>query len=394
MKRVERAESEAAAVRIASHAVRTPLVKLNWTRPDAPQLEIYLKLESLQPISSFKVRGAVNTILSRIERAAAAGNPIDASKMHVVTASAGNMGQGVAYAAVSVGCPKCTVIVPDSAPATKLDAIRRWNDASANTEVVIIEVPYDRWWEIIMNGDVSPELGEDNTVTFIHPVIDQDNMTGHSTIGLEIEEDLPDAEAVYVAWGGGGCCSGIASVLAPNAKIFSCEPETAAPICASLAAGEMTKPNFTPSFVDGCGGKSVLPPMWPLAQQLLTGAASVPLDQIEIAIATMLRRNRIVAEGAGACSVAAAMFGEEAKTLDKVVCVVCGGCLDSSTLIDIINRHGDEAATELASGSNLDTTKQGRDPTKCAKSENLSTLVIGGLLASAAAFLLTRQLRK
>merc|ERR1712166_1224047 len=195
MRRVERAESEAAAVRIASHAVRTPLVKLNWTRPDAPQLEIYLKLESLQPISSFKVRGAVNTILSRIERAAAAGNPIDASKMHVVTASAGNMGQGVAYAAVSVGCPKCTVIVPDSAPATKLDAIRRWNDASPNTEVVIIEVPYDRWWGIIMNGDVSPELGEDNTLTFIHPVIDQDNMIGHSTIGLEIEKDLPDDEA-------------------------------------------------------------------------------------------------------------------------------------------------------------------------------------------------------
>eukprot|EP00441_Pelagodinium_beii_P043755 CAMPEP_0197638572 /NCGR_PEP_ID=MMETSP1338-20131121/13461_1 /TAXON_ID=43686 ORGANISM="Pelagodinium beii, Strain RCC1491" /NCGR_SAMPLE_ID=MMETSP1338 /ASSEMBLY_ACC=CAM_ASM_000754 /LENGTH=697 /DNA_ID=CAMNT_0043211171 /DNA_START=52 /DNA_END=2145 /DNA_ORIENTATION=+ len=340
MRRVSRAESIAAAKRIAGKVTRTPLVKLNWTRPDAPDLEIYLKLENLQPVSSFKVRGAVNVIQARL----AAGKSSDVQNMHVVTCSAGNMGQGVAYAAVSVGCKKCTIIVPDSAPQAKLSAMERWN--SPKTEVCIIKVPYERWWNIVLTSDVTKEMGSEPT-TFIHPVVDQDNMTGHSTMGLEIEQDLPEVEACYVAWGGGGCCSGIASILCESgAKMFSCEPETANPIAVSWPKKEITAPDYRPSFVDGCGGKTVLPAMWPLAQELLTGAETVGLTEIEIAIATLLRRNRTVAEGAGACAVAAAMFGEGAKKFKKVVCVVCGGCLDSSKLVEFLGKHGEEAATE------------------------------------------------
>eukprot|EP00931_Biecheleriopsis_adriatica_P089129 TRINITY_DN63306_c0_g1_i1.p1 TRINITY_DN63306_c0_g1~~TRINITY_DN63306_c0_g1_i1.p1 ORF type:complete len:746 (-),score=145.52 TRINITY_DN63306_c0_g1_i1:82-2004(-) len=276
--------------------------------------------------------------------------------MHIVTASAGNMGQGVAYAAVSVGCKKCTIIVPDSAPATKLLAMERWN-SPGKTEVSIIKVPYERWWEIILTSDVTAEMGGEST-TFIHPVVDQDNMTGHSTIALEVEEDLPDVEACYVAWGGGGCCSGIGSILNEKGiKMFSTEPETANPIAVSLPKKQITAPQYRPSFVDGCGGKSVLPAMWPLAQELLTGAETVGLTEIEIAIATLLRRNRIMAEGAGACSVAAAMFGEGAKQFKKVVCVVCGGCLDSSKLVDFLGKHGEEAATERISRKMSGTTE-------------------------------------
>jgi len=327
IKRVTTAESSKAAKVIHSHATRTPLVKLNWTRPAVPGLEIYLKLENLQPIGSFKVRGAMNAIGNMDRDSLMSGG--------IVTASAGNMGQAVAYAAQVLGLD-CTVVVPDSAPQTKLDAMER-------RKAKVIKVPYDRWWEIICSGDASPDTGSPaGKNNFIHPVCDQRVVAGNSTIGLEILEDLPEVDAVFVPWGGGGLCCGVGSILQDvnHCDIYSCEPETAAPMSRSLEAKKMVNlgNDYQPSFVDGCGGKSLLPPMWPLAQELLTGAVAVPLLDIEEAIVVLLERNRVVGEGAGACPVAAAMFGREVveRGYKKVVCVVSGGCLNNAKLIEIL----------------------------------------------------------
>ena len=305
-------EIEAAAERIRGLAIRTPLMRLET---DAP-VEIWLKLENLQPIGSFKIRGAASAIgkLSKGELA-----------QGVVTASAGNMAQGVARCARELGI-RCDVVVPDSAPETKLDAISRLGAR-------IHRVPFDRWWRAIIERGY-PELGG----RFIHPVADPDVVAGNATVGLEIADEMPGVGTVVVPFGGGGLSCGIAAALrerTPQARVFAAEIETAAPFAASLAIGRATEIEHQSSFVDGIGGKSVMPEMWPMARELLAGSLVVTLDQVADAIRQLVERAKTVAEGAGAASVAAALSGRAGD--GKVVCVVSGGNLDADRLRTILD---------------------------------------------------------
>ena len=298
--------------RIATTVVRTPLIRLNVD--DAPA-EIYLKLENLQPIGSFKLRGAANAIATAPRDQLAAG---------VVTASAGNMAQGVAWSARRRDLP-CTVVVPDHAPRTKLEAIERLG-------ATIIEVPFDDWWQAIVTHHYPGQRG-----LFIHPVSDPAVMAGNGTIGLELLEDLPEADAVIIPFGGGGLSCGIASALRalkPDMRIYAAEVETAAPLAAALEAGSPQAIPYTASFVDGIGSSAVLPEMWPLVRRLLDGSLVVSLEEVAAAIRVLLERNRVLAEGAGATPVAAALAGKAGA--GKVVCIVSGGNIDSAELISIL----------------------------------------------------------
>jgi threonine dehydratase len=278
--------------------------------------EIWLKLENLQPIGSFKIRGAVNAIRQASHAATANG---------VVTASAGNMAQGVAWAARELGVPS-TIIAPESAPQTKLDAIARLGGT-------VVKVPYERWWEIMVTSQLDEAEG-----FFVHPVQDERVMAGNGTIGLELAEELPDADAVLVPWGGGGLFSGIASALAalrPDARVYAVQPETGAAVTAALAAGEPREAaGFAPSFVDGAGAKVVLPAMWERARPLLAGAYTVTLDETAAAVRLLAERTRVIAEGAGALAVAAALSGQIPGR--KLVCIVSGGNIDASRLAAIL----------------------------------------------------------
>ena len=301
----------AARDRIAPVVTRTPLIRLNIDGP----AEIYLKLESLQPIGSFKIRGATNAIRLLSPEALARG---------VYTASAGNMAQGVAWGARISGVP-CTVIMPDSAPRTKLDAVARLG-------AEIVKLSYDEWWQTLADHGRSGMGG-----TFIHPVADRAVMAGNGTIGLEIVEDLPNVDAVLVPFGGGGLVTGIATAiraLAPKASVFGCEVETATPLSAALAAKRPVVVERTPSFVDGIGGRGVLDEMWPLVSSRIDGALVSSLAETKSAIRLLVERARVVAEGAGAASVAPALAGRAGR--GKVVCVVSGGNIDRAALAEIL----------------------------------------------------------
>jgi threonine dehydratase len=304
-------EIRAAQARLRGTAVRTPLVRLNMDS-DA---EIYLKLENLQPIGSFKIRGAGNAIAQASPEQLAQG---------VYTASAGNMAQGVGWQARQLGIP-FSVVVPDHAPQTKLAAIERLGGR-------IIKVPWDEWWQVIVTHRFQGLEG-----LFIHPVSNPHVIAGNGTIGLEIVEDLPDVETVLVAFGGGGLSCGIGTAvhaLQPQAKIYAVEPETAAPVAAAFAAGEVQQVEYRPSFVDAAGSNSVLPEMWPLVQKTLAGSIVVTLAETKAAIRHLVERNRVVAEGAGALPVAAALSGKAGT--GKIVCVVSGGNLDTAVLVKIL----------------------------------------------------------
>jgi threonine dehydratase len=297
--------------RIAGKVVRTPLLRLDSDSPAT----IYLKLENLQPIGSFKLRGALNAITQL---------PAAELQTGVVTASAGNMGQGVAWAARELGIP-CAVVVPESAAETKLAAIERLGGR-------VVKVPYERWWQAIVESSFDELDG-----VFVHPVYEEQVMAGNGTIGLEILEDLPEADAVLVPFGGGGLSIGIASAvkaLRPHTQVYAVEPETGAPLTASLAAGEPQKIDYKPSFVDGSGSPAVLPRMWELAREALDGAVAVPIDETAAAVRLLVGRARVVAEGAGALSLAAALAGHGGT--GNVVCVVSGGNIDASKLATIL----------------------------------------------------------
>ena len=312
-------EIESAQERIRGSAIRTPLVRLNESNFNG---EIYLKLENLQPIGSFKLRGAGNAIGKLL---AADGSVPDNSPLRkgVFTASAGNMAQGVAWQARRLGLP-CTVLVPDNAPETKLAAIKR---IGAN----IVKISYDAWWQVMLTHTHPLISGH-----FVHPVSDPAVIAGNGTIGLELLEDLPDLDAVVIPYGGGGLTSGIASaVLArkPETKIYTVEVEGAAPLAASLAAGEPCEVDYQPSFADGIGSKSVLPDMWPLVSKLVDTALVVSLEETAAALRLLAERNRIIAEGAGAAPVAAALAGKAG--IGKMACIVSGGNIDFSKLAKI-----------------------------------------------------------
>jgi threonine dehydratase len=302
----------AAAVRLRGVAVRTPLVRLELSG-DGP--EIWLKLENLQPIGSFKIRGAGNALGVAAPDTLARG---------VYTASAGNMAQGVAWCARRLGV-RCQVIVPEHAPRTKREAIERLGGEA-------IPVSFEMWWQTMMAHSYPGLHG-----LFVHPVADPAVIAGNGTIGLEILEDLPDVDAVLVPFGGGGLSSGIACAtreLAPRVKVFACEVETAAPFSASLAAGEATTVDRVPSFIDGIGGKGVLEEMWPLVSSVLAGSLVVSVAQIAQAVRTLAERARIVAEGAGAAPLAALLAHR--PDARRVVCVVSGGNIDTGTLATIL----------------------------------------------------------
>ena len=300
---------------VAAAAIRTPLVRLNvW---DAPA-EIHLKLENLQPIGSFKIRGAANamSLMSRAELARG-----------VLVASAGNMAQGAAWNARRLGIP-CTVIAPDYAPDAKVRAIERLGGR-------VIKVPFDRWWQTFTDRSY-PDID----ATFIHSFDDDRVMAGNGTIGLELLEDLSDVDTVLIPWGGGGLAGGIATALRalkPSIRIFAVEADTGAPLSASLTAGAAQVVDYRPSFVDGIGSKTVFPNMLAMAQELLDGSLTASLEETSAALRLMAERNRVIAEGAGAVALAVALSGKAGR--GRIACIVSGGNIDLAKLAKILGEH-------------------------------------------------------
>jgi threonine dehydratase len=297
-------EIRRARERLGDDVLRTPLVRFDE--------RIWLKLENLQPIGSFKLRGALSAVRAAAPSELAAG---------VVTASAGNMAQGVAWAAREAGV-RATIIAPDAAPRAKLDAVERLGGN-------IISVPHEVWWQTMVDRRYEGVDG-----LFVHPVEDEAVMAGNGTIGLELCEDLAEFDEVIIPWGGGGLTTGIASAvraLRPGVRVVTAEPETAAPLAASLRAGEPTGIEFTPSFVDGAGGRALLPTMWEHARGLVDDAVAVPLDDVAEAIRLLASRARVVAEGAGALALAAARRRE-----GRIVSIVSGGNIDAAVLARVL----------------------------------------------------------
>jgi len=307
---------QAARRAVAGSAIRTPLVRLNVR--DLPA-EIYLKLENLQSIGSFKIRGAANAMSHMTPEMLAGG---------VLTASAGNMAQGVAWCARDLGI-SCTVIAPESAPETKVRAIQRLGGR-------VIKAPFDVWWNAFEQRAIPGVAG-----TFIHAFDDLNVMAGNGTIALEILEDLPDVDAVVIPWGGGGLACGIAAAmraLRPQCKIFAAEVAAGAPLAASLSAGAPQQIDYQASFVDGIGAKTVFPQMFARAQELIDGSLVAELEAVASALRLLAEHNRVIAEGAGACSVACAVAGPAGP--GKVVCIVSGGNIDSAKLCAILSEPG------------------------------------------------------
>jgi threonine dehydratase len=310
-------EIERARVRIAGTVARTPLVRLYLD--DAPA-EIWLKLESLQPIGSFKLRGAANAILSAPRAELANG---------VVTTSTGNMAQGVAFMARELGVP-ATIVVPDNASPAKLAAVERMGGR-------IVRVPWEAWWAAVESGSPK-EAAEDIEGFFVHPVRDEPVMAGNGTIGLELGEQLEGIDAVLIPWGGGGLTTGIASALravSPDTRIVVCEPETGAPVKAAIDGDGMPAPvPFTQSFIDGAGSGALLPEMWERARPLVSEAFAISLEATAAAVRLLLERAHVVAEGAAALPVAAALAGAAGD--GRIVCIVSGGNIDPARLTEIL----------------------------------------------------------
>ena len=305
---------EAARGRIAGSVIRTPLLRLNT---GVPKPEIYVKLENLQPTNSFKIRGAANAVAMLTPEQRAAG---------VWTISAGNAGQGVAFAARQAGVP-CTVVTIDTAPDTKLE---RMGALGAR----IVKASFDAAWEAMEKREFSGVRG-----TFVHPFDDDDFIAGNATIGLEIMEDLPNVAVVLTAIGGGGLISGVASGVKARAKhvrVLGAEPETAAPGAMSFAN---KKPcwfgRWQATFVDGAGGKSIFPRMWDRMKDIVDGSIVVTLDETRRAMRTLADRARVIAEGAGALPVAAALTGKAGT--GPIVAVVSGGNIDLAKFSELIN---------------------------------------------------------
>jgi threonine dehydratase len=305
-------EIKAAQERISTDVVRTPLVRLNVD--DAPA-EIYLKLENLQPVRTFKIRAASNAMRSMDKKLLENG---------VWTVSAGNWAQGLAWAARKLGV-KCTIVLPTHVPETKLEKILHLGAG-------VVKVPADKFFEIFVTRTHEGVEG-----TFVHAFSDPAVIAGNGTIGLEILEDLPDVDTVLVAWGGGGLACGIASAIRaikPDVKVYACEIETGAPLIASLESGKAaTDADYVHSFVDGISAPWVLPEMFDLAKTLIDGTLVVSLKQTVEAIRLLAVQNSVVAEGAGAVSVAAALSGRAGT--GKIVCIVSGGNIDLDKLVKI-----------------------------------------------------------
>jgi threonine dehydratase len=304
---------EAARERIAGTVLRTPLVKLDLG-PDGP--DIRLKLENLQPTNAYKIRGAANAVAMLSDEDRARG---------VWTISAGNAGQGVAYAARAAGIP-CSVVAIETAPQTKLDRMRALG-------ATIVPVSYEEAWKAA-EAHAFEGLGG----TFVHPFDNHDFIAGHGTMGLEILEDAPNVRTVMAAIGGGGLITGVGSAikaLKPDVRVLGAEPETAAPYALSLRNGEPSKfTDWQASFVDGAGGQSVTARMWERMQPVVDGSITVSLEQVREAIRLMADKARVVSEGAGALALAAALTGEAGD--GPIVCVVSGGNIDLAKFTSLV----------------------------------------------------------
>jgi len=310
---IELAEVRDARTRIAKTILRTPLIRLELG-PDFP--DIRLKLENLQPINAYKLRGAANSVamLSESER-----------KRGVWTISAGNAGQGVAYAARQAGVP-CTVVVIETAPESKIERMRALG-------AKLIPVPYDLAWKALEERSYPRAEG-----TFVHPFDDHNFIAGHGTMGLEILEDAPETAAVIASIGGGGLITGVGSTikaLKPEIKIFGVEPETAAPAALSFAKGSpQVFTNFKQSFVDGAGGQSMFPRMWERMKPVVDDYIVASLDETKKAMRLMAEKVRIISEGAGALPVAAALTGKAGN--GPIVAIVSGGNIDLEKFCQLI----------------------------------------------------------
>ena len=318
MRHIPMSAVDDAASAIYPAVVRTPLVRLHVpvTTPDGAAVEIYLKLECLQPIGSFKLRGAVNAV-RQLSAAELAGG--------VWTVSAGNAAQGVAFAARAVGAP-CSVLVMDTAPETKVRAIERLG-------ATVVRATYDECWHTVETHASDRMHGH-----FVHPFDDDAFIAGNATAALEILDDLPDVSTIVAAIGGGGLLAGIGAVMQarrPDVRVVAAEPETAAPLAQSLAAGAPQRfAAWRSSFVDGAGGKSVLPSMWPLLQASVAESLVVTLDDAAAAMRLTAERAHVIIEGAAACAVAAALSGRAGA--GKVVAVVSGGNIDLSRFATLV----------------------------------------------------------
>jgi threonine dehydratase len=301
-------EIRRARERIGDDVLRTPLVPLGTDD------RILLKLECLHPIGCFKLRGAFSAI-----RAASSAELADG----VVTASAGNMAQGLAWAAREIGVP-ARVIVPADAPRAKLDRVEALG-------AEIVSVTHQEWWQAMVDRGREGVEG-----LFVAPAAEETVMAGNGTIGLEIAEDAPEFDSVVIPWGGGGLTTGIASALKalrPDVRVVTAEPETGAPLAAAFAAGGPTEIEFVPSWVDGAGGRGLLPGMWERARELVDEAVAVPLADAEEAVRLLVSRAHVVAEGAGALALAAALRRD-----DRCVCIVSGGNIDPEVLAGLLAR--------------------------------------------------------
>jgi len=310
---IEPSEIRAARERIAKTIVRTPLIRLELG-PEFP--DIRLKLENLQPINAYKLRGAANAValLSEEER-----------KHGVWTISAGNAGQGVAYAARAAGVP-CTVVVVETAPRSKLERMKALG-------ATLIPVPYEVAWKALEDRSFPGADG-----TFIHPFDDDNFIAGHATMGLEILEEAPNAAAVIASIGGGGLITGVGSAikaLKPETKVFGVEPETAAPAALSFEKGSpQIFKNWKASFVDGAGGQSMFPRMWERMQPVVDGYLVVSLEETKKAMRLMAEKTRVIAEGAGALPLAAALSGRAGK--GPIIAIVSGGNIDLNKFCELI----------------------------------------------------------
>ncbi len=312
---IQLSEIREAHERIAKTIVRTPLIRLELG-PDFP--DIRLKLENLQPINAYKLRGATNAV---------ALLPDSERKRGVWTISAGNAGQGVAYAARAAGVP-CAVVVVETAPKSKLERMKALG-------AKLIPVPYDVAWKALDERAFPGAEG-----TFVHPFDDDNFITGHGTMGLEILEDAPDTAAVIASIGGGGLITGVGSAikaLKPETKLFGVEPETAAPAALSFEKGSpQAFPNWKASFVDGAGGQSMFPRMWERMQPVVDGYFVVTLEETKNAMRLMAEKARIISEGAGALPLAAALSGRAGK--GPIVAIVSGGNIDLNKFCELITQ--------------------------------------------------------
>jgi threonine dehydratase len=303
----------AARDNIRGIAIRTPLLKLN---AELPGINVFLKLENLQPLGSFKLRAGVNVLKS-----------MDASRLAggVLTASAGNFGQGLAFAAREIGVP-VTVVVPAAAAQTKVDALLELG-------AKVIRRPFDEWWTVLTTRRCAGESG-----VFVHPVAESAVIAGNATIGAEILEDLPECDAIAVPFGGGGLLCGVASVmrrLRPAVRMIVVESQAAQPVAAALQNGRPTRVAHLQSFVDGMGSSTVLDEMWPLIQRCADQVTCTSFAQIADAIRVLARRHHVIAEAAGAASTGAAMAGQAGT--GNIVCIVSGGNIDAAKLGAILN---------------------------------------------------------